>query len=89
MYYVYILRSINHKKQTYIGFTTNLEKRLKEHNEGLSKHTSKFKPWRIETYVAFTDRKLALRFERYQKMGSGNAFMKKRLIRFPDIPIKS
>ncbi len=80
MYYVYILRSITSIEQIYIGYTTDLNRRLKEHNEGLSKHTSKYKPWKIETYIAFSDRKLALNFEKYLKVGSGNAFMKKRLI---------
>jgi putative endonuclease len=79
-YYVYILRSINYPEQIYIGFTTNLKERLKDHNLGLSKHTSKSRPWKIETYISFTDRNLALRFEKYLKVGSGNAFMKKRLI---------
>lgn len=81
MYYVYILRSIKYPKQIYIGFTNDLERRLIEHNNGLSKHTSKFKPWKIETYMVFSERKLALKFEKYLKVGSGSAFMKKRLIR--------
>lgn len=79
MYYVYILRSINYSDQIYIGFTTNVERRLDEHNQGLSKHTFKFKPWKIETYIAFSDKKLALNFEKYLKIGSGAAFRNKRL----------
>ncbi|MBN2015510.1 GIY-YIG nuclease family protein [Candidatus Dojkabacteria bacterium] len=81
MYYVYILRSEALPEQIYVGFTSDLDKRLKEHNEGLSKHTSKFRPWKVETYIAFSDRKLALKFEKYLKVGSGNAFMKKRLLK--------
>lgn len=65
MYYVYILKSIKYSKQIYVVLTTDLERRLKEHNEGLSKDTSKFRPWRIETYIAFTDRKLALERRNY------------------------
>jgi len=80
VYYVYILRSIKHPEQIYTGFTTNLEERLEYHNKGQSYHTSKFKPWRLVTYIAFTDKKLALNFEKYLKVGSGNAFMKKRLV---------
>ena len=82
MYYVYILRSIKSPAQTYIGYTTNLDKRLIDHNEGQgAKHTNKFKPWEIETYIAFSDRKLALKFEKYLKIGSGKAFLNKRLIK--------
>lgn len=79
-YYVYILISTSYPEQIYVGFTTNLGKRFLEHNSGLSKHTNKFKPWKIKTCIAFTDRNLALKFEKYLKVGSGNAFMKKRLI---------
>lgn len=79
-YFVYILRSINHANQIYVGFTTNIKKRLEYHNTGRSYHTSKFKPWRLETYIVFTDKKLALEFEKYLKVGSGNAFLRKRLI---------
>jgi len=51
-YYVYILRSINFPKQTYIGFTSDLKKRIKKHNEGGSPHTSKYKPWKMENIEA-------------------------------------
>lgn len=42
MHYVYILRSINHPNQIYMGFTHNLTDRVKIHNAGLSLHTSKY-----------------------------------------------
>ena len=78
-YYVYILESINPPVHYYSGFTNNLEDRLKKHNYGLVPHTSKFKPWKIKTAVAFTDKHKALEFELYLKSPSGRAFAKKRL----------
>jgi predicted GIY-YIG superfamily endonuclease len=45
MWYVYIIRSINFPKQEYIGATSDLKRRLPEHNTGKSTHTAKFKPW--------------------------------------------
>jgi len=42
-------------------------------------HTSKFAPWRVKTYIAFSDRAQALALERYLKTASGRAFAKKRL----------
>ena len=39
--------------------------------------TSKYGPWRLRTYIAFSDEKSALAFERYLKSGSGRAFAKK------------
>ena len=47
MYYAYILRSENFPDQTYIGSTSDLRKRLAEHNAGKSIHTNKFKPWNL------------------------------------------
>lgn len=79
MKYVYFLESIDHPEQTYVGLTDNLRARLTAHNAGQSPHTSKFKPWRLVSYVAFSDEAKAVAFERYIKTGSGRAFAKKRL----------
>ena len=78
-HYVYILRSENHPDRYYTGFTDDLEARLPHHNSGGDPHTSKYRPWRIKTTIAFTDRDQALDFERYLKTQSGRAFAKKRL----------
>ena len=78
-YYVYILQSKVNTDRFYIGFTENIENRLKAHNSGKDPHTSKYKPWRIKTAIAFTYRQKALDFERYLKTKSGRAFAKKRL----------
>jgi predicted GIY-YIG superfamily endonuclease len=80
-HYVYILRSVNDPKQVYIGYTRNLEERLTFHNSEGTYHTRKFQPWKIETYVVFSSEKLAIEFEKYLKVGSGKAFMRKRLIK--------
>jgi len=79
MKYVYFLKSINFPKETYVGLTDDLRKRLAAHNAGQASHTSKFKPWRLVTYVAFSDEAKAVAFERYMKSSSGRAFAKKRL----------
>jgi len=79
MHYVYLIRSIHHTDQTYIGLTEHLKSRLHKHNEGGSPHTSKNKPWELVTYLAFSTRKQAAEFEAYLKTGSGRAFAKKRL----------
>ena len=50
MFYTYILRSISHPDQRYIGSTTDLKSRLAKHNAGEVPHTSKFKPWKVEAY---------------------------------------
>ncbi|MBW1920730.1 MAG: GIY-YIG nuclease family protein [Deltaproteobacteria bacterium] len=78
-YYVYILQSESEPKHYYTGFTENLETRLKAHNSGQVPHTWQFRPWRIKTAIAFTNRAKALDFEKYLKSPSGRAFAKKRL----------
>lgn len=79
MHYVYILVSETQPDRFYVGLTTDLRKRLRDHNSGQSGHTAKYVPWRLETYVAFSDKDKAARFERYLKSGSGRAFAKNRL----------
>jgi putative endonuclease len=79
MHYVYLLQSEAANLQRYIGLTSNLKKRLADHNAGKSAHTSKYCRWKLITHVAFSDIRKAETFERYLKSGSGHAFAKKRL----------
>jgi putative endonuclease len=78
MTYVYILSSeCGH--HFYTGMTTDLEARLERHNTGQVRHTAKFRPWRVQTYLVFSDPDRALAFEKYLKSGSGRAFAARRL----------
>jgi putative endonuclease len=79
MKYVYLLESIDSPDQTYVGLTDDLKSRFAAHNAGGSPHTSKYRPWRLVTYLAFSDEAKAVAFERYLKSASGRAFAKKRL----------
>jgi len=79
MTYVYILQTIKTPERHYIGVTDDLRARLKKHNAGSVSHTSNFRPWAVQTYIAFTDEKRALAFEKYLKSGSGRTFAKKHL----------
>jgi predicted GIY-YIG superfamily endonuclease len=79
MTYVYLLESVIFPGQIYVGLTDDLRARLEAHNAGQSPHTAKFKPWRLVTYLAFSDRAKAVAFERYLKTASGRAFANKRL----------
>jgi predicted GIY-YIG superfamily endonuclease len=79
MFYVYLIESLADCGRRYVGLTTDLRHRLQDHNAGKSTHTSKYKPWKVATYIAFSDRTKAESFERYLKSGSGHAFASKRL----------
>ncbi len=80
MTYVYILRSVSRPDKTYVGLTEDLRERLRRHNSGGGVHTSRYKPWKVETYIAFSNQAKAESFEKYLKQGSGWAFAKKRLV---------
>lgn len=76
-YYVYILKSEQITETYYTGFTTKLDERVSKHNNGEVPHTSKYKPWFVKNFIAFTDKDKALAFEKYLKSHSGRAFAKK------------
>ncbi|WP_448028557.1 GIY-YIG nuclease family protein [Bradyrhizobium liaoningense] len=78
MKYVCILESLD-SLHFYVGITDDLRARLAKHNAGEVPHTSKYRPWRLKTYIAFSNAKQAVAFERYLKSASGRAFAKKRL----------
>jgi len=80
LHYVYILISEKDSNKYYVGITRDVQGRLQRHNEGHEFYTKHNTPWRIETYIAFRDRKLAYQFEKYLKHGSGHAFLKKRFL---------
>jgi putative endonuclease len=78
MYCVYLIKSINFPEIVYVGYTINLEQRLKTHNSGGSIHTAKYRPWQLVMYLTFVDEAKAKVFEKYLKSQSGRAFAKKR-----------
>lgn len=78
-HYVYTLESLARAGELYTGQTSDLRRRLAEHNASRVPHTSKFRPWTIRSATAFRDRDRALAFERYLKTGSGRAFLHRHL----------
>jgi putative endonuclease len=66
MFYVYVLHSVP-DKGLYIGFSTNLRKRLKEHSQGLAFATSHRRPWKLIYYEAYIEEADASGRERSQK----------------------
>ena len=78
MFYMYLIQSQTFPEQRYIGFTTDLKKRIDTHNAGGSVHTSKYEPWKLTGYHAFSEKRRAQEFEYYLKTGSGKALANKR-----------
>jgi putative endonuclease len=73
----HILQSQQTPDRFYISSTSDLKRRLTEHNSGKSIHTNKFLPWKIKNYVAFEDEFKATEFEKFLKSGNGKIFAKK------------
>ena len=85
MYYIYLIQSkIDDSK--YVGYTNNLEDRIKRHNTGKEKYTKNKKPWKLIYYSAFRSRKEATDFEKYLKSGSGREFIRRRINLSSNLP---
>ena len=79
MYCVYRLQSENSPAFAYTGYTTDLKRRLAEHNRRQVTSTKKCAPYTLVFYSAFNTARAARNFEDYLKSGSGKAFASKRL----------
>jgi predicted GIY-YIG superfamily endonuclease len=77
---VYVLQSEIFHEKVYVGVTNNVERRMLEHNQGLSGYTSNFRPWKLLTTIQFHSRSKAEEFERYLKNGSGFSFLKRHFL---------
>ena len=86
MFYVYVLQS-EVDEGLYIGYTSDLKRRMGEHQEGKSFSTSYRRPWRLIYYEAYLNEADALGRERYLKSGAGRRFLSKQLtnhfVQFP------
>ena len=78
--YVYLLRSIKTGK-FYIGWTTNVARRLAAHNEGRSLYTKSRGPWELIGFEAFLNQEEAQVREAVLKRSPRmQFFFKKRLL---------
>lgn len=78
MFYNYVLQSLKNNN-LYIGYTSDLQKRLKEHNNGLNPSTKPYRPWQIIYYEACITETDAIRREKYLKTARGKRLLKFRL----------
>jgi putative endonuclease len=64
----------------YTGCTTDIDRRIDEHNSHKNYYTRDKTPVSLITYIAFTNKYKAFEFEKYLKSGSGFAFRNRHLI---------
>ena len=80
MFIVYVLYSQTFDK-IYIGFTSNLEERIKSHNElGKKGWTVAFRPWQIIHTEVFENKADAMKREKELKGGKGREWIRKTLL---------
>ena len=64
IFYVYMLKSVNNNIiKTYVGYTNNLNLRLKKHNTGKGAKSTRGFKWKIIYKKRFYDKRLAMKFE--------------------------
>lgn len=81
MIYTYVLQSLK-SGNFYTGYTRDLRKRFKEHNEGKSTYTKGRGPYQLIYYEACLNESDAKARELYLKGGRGKRYLKSRLKRF-------
>jgi putative endonuclease len=72
-YWVYIIESLK-DHSFYIGYSENLENRLKQHNNGESTYSSLKIPWKLVYYEEFDNKKAALIREKFLKRQKNTSF---------------
>ncbi len=78
MYFAYVLKSIEHDFY-YKGHCHDLEKRLQQHNSGMTESIRPYIPLQLVYFEEFTTEKEAIEREKYFKTSAGRKYLKKKL----------
>jgi putative endonuclease len=75
MFFVYAIKS-QMDGRIYVGLTSDVSKRVNEHNSGKTKSTKGYKPWQLIYTEVLPSRLEARSREKYLKSGAGKEFLK-------------
>ena len=79
MYYVYVLKN-KKDRSFYIGYTSDLKRRLSEHQNGKGGRTTRIKSgWELIYFEAYLDKRDAIGREKFLKGGSGRKYLYKQM----------
>ena len=78
VYFAYIIRSINHD-YFYKGHCKDLQKRLAQHNSGMTVSIRPYIPFEIVYFEEFETEAEAVKREKYFKTSRGREFLRKTL----------
>ena len=84
MFYVYVLKGLV-KNRYYIGYTNDINSRLRKHNNGDVRSTRKFRPWMLLGFEVYEKRNEA-RWREYELKNHGTK--RSRLIKSLEESIK-
>lgn len=78
VYFVYLIKSISpHIKKTYVGYTNNLNRRLKFHNSNKGAKSTRGLKWKIIYKKKFLDKSKAMSYEYFLK---NNRSLRKKIM---------
>ena len=66
-YYVYMLKSVEKRSVTYVGYTKNLSNRIRLHNSGKGAKFTRGRKWRVIYKEKLTSKNKAISREYYIK----------------------
>lgn len=75
MYTVYAIKS-KKRNWIYVGFTSDLEERIRRHNSGTGRSTKPYRPYELIYQEKVGNREEARKREKYFKSGVGKEFLK-------------
>lgn len=76
--FLYALRNLVNS-ELYVGISQDVDKRIKEHNQGKNRYTKAFIPWSVFYTEPHQDYVSARKREKYFKNASGKKYLRKIL----------
>ena len=78
MFYAYVIKSLHHDF-LYKGHCENLDKRLSQHNAGMTQSIRRYVPFQLIYKESFATREEAIAREKYFKTSAGRRFLKTKM----------
>jgi len=75
MFHVYALSSLT-RNYIYVGMTSDLERRIDDHNKGYNQTTKPYRPFKVILIEEYETRPIARKREKYLKTGVGKEYLK-------------
>jgi putative endonuclease len=79
IFHIYVLYSQKFDK-IYIGYTSDLQKRIGEHNSGRSRFTKSYMPWELVYSEEIPTRSFAMKREKELKSHKGRDFIRNNIL---------